>query len=307
MGAEPLVTVAFPLFRSAPFVDNIAANIDRLTWPNLEVLISDRHGLDDALDQLQQRYAADPRVTVIRQPDDADWVTHYNDLIRRARGEYFCWMPHDDAYAERYLEALAGALDEAPDAAIAFGVMDSVDCGRAPAVWRFTAPPIAHQEAWSPVEVVRLHLDWELMYLMRGLVRQARVVTAGLLVPRTHQLVFADVCWVFTVALSGRVLFVPGARVTKRYHRASTSADWRFGVRQALSEWGVMSRALWQSTHSRRAVLPALALVAYVGIARAVWRSVRNLIGLSGRRASARARSAALFPIRAVLERRGRR
>lgn len=306
MAEPPLVTVAFPLFRSAPFVENVAANIDRLTWPNLEVLISDRHGLDDALDQLEQRYAADARVTLIRQPDGADWVTHYNDLIRGARGVYFCWMPHDDLYEWGYVEALAGALAGDPDAVIAFGVMNSEDCGRFPAAPRFTPPPIANHGPSSPIEVVRLHLTWELASVVRGLVRRAPVVKAGLLLPRTHQLVFADACWVFAVALSGRLRFVPEARCLKRWYAASTSADWRFGVRQALSEWRTMSSALWRSTHSRRNVLPALAVIAYVTVARVVWRSVRNLIGLPGRRASARARSAALFPIQALLERRRR-
>jgi GT2 family glycosyltransferase len=300
MTASPLITVAFPLFRSAPFVENVAANIDRLGWPNLEVLISDRHGLDDALVRLEQRYAADSRVTIIRRTDGADWVTHYNDLIRTARGEYFCWMPHDDMYADGYIESLARALTGTPDALIAFGAMRSEDCGRPPAVTHVAPPPIAHDAPWSPLEVVHLHMTWELTCLVRGLVRRERVLTAGLLLPRTHQLVFADVCWAFAIALSGRAVFVPASICSKRYYASGASALWRFGVRQALSEWWTMSRALWRCPHGRLSVLPAFAGITYVAAARIIWRTVRRAIGLAGRRASSRARSAVLFPIRAA-------
>lgn len=304
-GDLPRVTVAFPLYRSGRFVENIAGNIDRLRYPNVEILISDRHLLDDALDVLARRYAADTRVRIVRQPDGADWVTHYNDLLRTAVGAYFCWMPHDDVFADGYIEALAERLTANRDAVIAFGAMDSEDCGRGPAVTRFTPPPIAHRDRWSPMETVHLHLHWELMCLMRGLMRRDHVIRAGLLLPRTHQLVFADVCWVFAVALSGCVLFVPAARCVKRYVAASASADWRFGVRQAFSEWWTMSRALWRSTHPRRAVLPAMAVIAYVAAVRIGWRAVRRVVGRRGR-APGRVRSTVLRPVRSAVDRQDR-
>jgi hypothetical protein len=109
-------------------------------------------------------------------------------------------------------------------------------------------------------------------------------------------LVFADVCWVFSVALSGRVIYVPAAHVTKRYFPSSTSADWRFGVRQALSEWRTMSLALYRSAHPHASVLPAFAVVTYVAIARVLWRSMRTALGRSRQRAPAWLRIAALWP-----------
>jgi hypothetical protein len=133
---------------------------------------------------------------------------------------------------------------------------------------------------------------------MRGLVRRESVVGAGRLVPRTYQFVFADVCWVFDVVLSGPVLFVPEARCMKRFHASSTSADWHFGVREAISEWHTMSRALWHSAHPRRTVWPALAMLTYVAAVRLIWRAGQQVFGTSGRRISARARSIALRPIR---------
>ena len=297
----PLVTIAFPLYRSSSFVKNVIANIDRLTYPRLEILISDRHLFDDALDQLERRYAADERVQILRQPDGADWVTHYNDLLRQARGDFFCWMPHDDVFADGYIDALAAALSADSTAVIAFGVMDSEDCGRTPIGTRFIPPPVMHGRQWSPVEVVRLHLDWALACLMRGLVRREPVLGAGLLVPRTYQLVFADACWVFAVVLLGPALFVAAAQCSKRFYVSGASAGWQFGVREALSEWRHMSRALWQSAHPRRTVWPAVAVLTYVAAGRVIWRGGRQMFGWSGRRLSDRARAMALRPIRWVI------
>jgi hypothetical protein len=142
---------------------------------------------------------------------------------------------------------------------------------------------------------------------MRGLVRREPVLGAGLLVPRTYQLVFADACWVFAVVLSGRALFVPAARCTKRFHASGASAGWHFGVREALSEWRTMLRALWRSAHPRRTLWPAAAVLTYVAAVRMIWRAGREVFGRSGRRISNRARAMALRPIRWVIETPGRR
>ena len=42
----PLVTVAFPLYRSMRFFDYLVENIEKLSDPNYEILIGDRHLLD---------------------------------------------------------------------------------------------------------------------------------------------------------------------------------------------------------------------------------------------------------------------
>ena len=45
--AHPLVSVGFPLYRSRRFLDNIVENLEAIDYPNLEMLVSDRHLHDD--------------------------------------------------------------------------------------------------------------------------------------------------------------------------------------------------------------------------------------------------------------------
>lgn len=279
----PRVSIAFPLYRSAPFVENIAANIERLGDLDAEILLSDRHGLDDAIDQLEVRFRTDPRVRVRRQRDGADWVTHYNDLLRDAGGTYFCWMPHDDHYEAGYVQGLAAALDAHPEAILAFGVMHAEGApGVTVPVRPFVPPPIDSTEAWSTRSALRLLLFWELFRAVRGVMRREAVIGRRLLVPRTYETVQADVCWAFSVAVAGPLCFVPGVSCTKRYHRASASTDWRYGLREAISEWRVMSRSAWQYSTTRTDAVIALVVLSGVTTMRIVWRAVRPLIGHPG-------------------------
>jgi GT2 family glycosyltransferase len=121
--SRPRLSVAVPLYRSAPFVANVAANIRALGDLDAEVLVSDRHLEDEAAVEIRRLFARDDRVTVLEETDGLDWASHYNHLLQRARGEYFAWMPHDDLYAAGALGRLARGLDDEPAAVLAFGTV----------------------------------------------------------------------------------------------------------------------------------------------------------------------------------------
>ena len=61
----------------------MTANIDAIERDDVEILVSDRTGLDDALEVLAARYESDRRVTTLCAVDGADWVRHCNSLLRR--------------------------------------------------------------------------------------------------------------------------------------------------------------------------------------------------------------------------------
>jgi glycosyltransferase involved in cell wall biosynthesis len=287
----PLVTIAIPLYRSRPFVQNITDNIDRLTYPNLEILVSDRHLADDAIEQLERRYTDDIRMRFLRQPDRANWVEHYNGLIDVARGRYFCWMPHDDTYDSGYIERLAAALEAREDAVLAFGTMRAESAGTPVPVGPFAPPPIAPGDPASVKTALRLLLTWELFVVVRGLTRRDFIRARNLTLPSVPDTVQADVCWAFSLALAAPILFVPGAMCTKRYRPDSASASWQYGVGQAMEEWRALGRILWQSKHSRPAVAGAIALLAGQALIRTAWRLIRPITGKRNSRVPVTARA----------------
>src|SRR4051794_13973408 len=94
--ALPLVSIAIPLFQSRPFLSVIIDNIETITYPQVEILVSDRHCADDTIDLLACHFTGDPRLRFLKSRDRLNWIEHYNLLLRAAAGKYFLWMPHDD-------------------------------------------------------------------------------------------------------------------------------------------------------------------------------------------------------------------
>ena len=101
-------------------MDVISANIDAIGDPDAEILISDPTRLDGARAALEARHAGDSRVRFLEGTRDPGWRVHYNDVLDRATGRHFVWMPHDDDLPAGYVAGLTAALEEHPDALLAF-------------------------------------------------------------------------------------------------------------------------------------------------------------------------------------------
>lgn len=239
--SAPLVSLAVPLYASSRFFEYIVENLSTQDYPNLEIIVSDRNGLDDAIDRLQCRFAGDPRFTFIASDEQLDWVEHYNDLLRRASGAYFLWMPHDDSYPGSYVSQLVARLEEDPRVILAFGSLDPVDLdGRALPEREVPPPPFREGETWSPRVAVRLLTTWRLGVPFRGVFRRDALVRSGLYIRPTYRNRSADVFWVFGVALAGRLSYVESCRLVKRYYPTSTHARHPIVLRNAVRVFPVL-------------------------------------------------------------------
>ena len=56
----------------------------------------------------------------MRNPENLGASPNYRRVFELARGEYFCWMPADEAMLPKYLEKLVEVLDNEPDVVLAF-------------------------------------------------------------------------------------------------------------------------------------------------------------------------------------------
>jgi GT2 family glycosyltransferase len=249
----PLVTVGIPLYRSRRFVEIICANVAAIDCSDTEILISDRHGLDDAIDVLRKKLAQDPRVRFLTATDQLGWVDHFNLLLREARGAYALWMAHDDSYPAGYVTDLVKALEARPDAVLAFGRVELVSLdGFLPAL-PFAAPPTAWRR-WSVVDALRWLTTWQMWVAFRGAVRCDVVRSLNLYIRPTYRNVRADIYWLFALALRGPLVYVPSTFCTKRFYRASAGAEWRFTLRHGFNSCRVLYGYLSDFARSRVAV-----------------------------------------------------
>lgn len=213
------------------------------------MLVSDRHGLDDALDRLRERYGADPRFRFSAATDGIGWVDHYNGLLRRGRGRYFAWMPHDDTFPDGYYAGLLDHLDARPDTLLAFGPMRTIDAGGRPLEWAQRLqgpPPWDRPDAWAPRDAYRM-LSFHPWVPFRGAFRLDAVRQAGLDILPTPHSALADMWWVFGVGLLGAVRYVDVPPCTKRFYRESTHVAtvperFRYSVRGQLVQYRTLAR-----------------------------------------------------------------
>lgn len=236
---DPMLTIGIPLHRSRPFVDVVSANIDAVQRDDVEILVSDRTGLDDALDVVARRYAGDPRVVPLRDIDGADWVDHYNALLRQGRGQYFGFMPHDDDFPSGWIDTLVGCLEADPDLMMAFGRIEVIGVdGYTPPARRAHRHPrgeLGVGSEWTVHDALCALKVWSAGTAARGIFRRAPVVGRGLFLPRTRDGIDADAAWVFGIALLGRVRYVPEVVSIKRWHAQNVGWSWECRMPHRLS------------------------------------------------------------------------
>jgi GT2 family glycosyltransferase len=250
----PRITVAIPLYRSAPFYESICANIESMPTKGVEILVSDRHCLDDTLGRLRARFAGDPRVRWLAARDTLDWVQHINLLLREGRGDYWRLLPHDDLSPPGSLEALAQALDRDPQAILAYGPTKAIDAAGRPLPERDRPHPhpIPDGAPWTLGLVLDLFWDGHCDGAFKGLLRRRVVLEAGHSIEPTLDLILPERAWLFGLALLGPLRFVPEAQYLKRFHPQSTHAQWQIRGRHTASVTATMIRCLGRQVVDRR-------------------------------------------------------
>lgn len=273
LNGTPRVTVALPLYRSARFIDLIDDNLSNLLaldFP-VEILISDRHLYDDALDRLQERYGDRPNIRLLRAEDRIGWVDHFNLLLSEANGVYFMWMPHDDSFPQDYLPKLIEPLEGDPTAVLAFGNVRAIGReGRPRRNALLPPPPLDSDEPWTTRTMLRLATHWNPGIAFRGLFRREPIVRSGLFMRSTRRDVNADRFWVSATGFLGRWRYVPDCYCVKRYYPTSTHARWKLTPTVWFRAFPVLSRYSWDFARPRSRALLAIATFGFWSLGRAL-------------------------------------
>lgn len=217
--ARPRLTVVIPLHRAEPWIDVISENIS-LIPVRTRILLSDVTCHDGALDILATRHSADRRLRLRRGTGSHGWREHTNLLLQSVRTEFLAILPQDDSITPLYFEKLVAALDRNPSAGISFGSLDAIYQDGTRVVHPPPPFPLGQRPPW--VEALELDQRWNLGVPYRGVVRRrlARPI------PATAEDRYADLVWVFSMALVAHLVEVPDALYVKRYHHKNTHTDW---------------------------------------------------------------------------------
>ncbi|HEY8507272.1 MAG TPA: glycosyltransferase [Steroidobacteraceae bacterium] len=115
---KPLVTVGLPVYNGARFLRQALDSILGQTYDHLEVIISDNASTDDTVRICEEYVARDPRVRLVRHPQNIGAARNWNSLIPLARGEFFKWASSNDYIAPTMIEECLEALQKDPGAVL---------------------------------------------------------------------------------------------------------------------------------------------------------------------------------------------
>lgn len=232
----PTVTVAIPLHGSAPWIDNVVANVRALSPMVTEIIISDMTCIDDAADKLRIMLADDLRVRIKAEAKGLGFAEHFQFLLESAKGEFFMWMPHDDIFNSDWVPVLSNALVNHPEAWLAFGQLHCVKVDGNTPLWSMILP--AKRGLISRTRSMRLMMGGYIWSPFRGLFRRQQVLTANIRMNPEDSLTAIDTEWVFCVALYGHLVYDDRAVTWKRLYEGSTHTtdEWNSQQRASLKE-----------------------------------------------------------------------
>lgn len=238
--STPLVTCAIALYWARPFVDRIVSNIKAITYPNVEILISDRHCEDDALECLAGCLAGDSRVRFMAARDRLNWVQHYNALLLEGRGRYFRWMPQDDVYPVCGLQEMVDVMQADESVILVYGPVRAFDDNNAFIARRSVLsarPPSG--TAWTFDVPVFLYFRNFAGGAFKGLFRRDRVLRHAMTIRPTHNLAASERIWLGGVALLGRFHFMESLQYRKYFYPGSTSRSFVYDSRVTLDAFRI--------------------------------------------------------------------
>lgn len=135
----PLVSIITPSFNQARFLEQTIQSVVTQDYPNLEYIVIDGGSTDGSV-EIIRKYS--DRISYWISRKDNGQAEAINEGFKRATGKYIAWLNSDDLYLPGCIQTAVKALENAPDAAMAFGQVDVInEQGRRVGMFR----PVSYQ------------------------------------------------------------------------------------------------------------------------------------------------------------------
>lgn len=116
----PRVSIGLIVYNGENYLAQAIDSILAQTFTDFELIISD-NASSDGTEQICRDYAKkDPRIRYYRADHNHGATWNHNYVIELARGAFFKLAAHDDVCEPGFIEACVDALDENPEAVLAF-------------------------------------------------------------------------------------------------------------------------------------------------------------------------------------------
>ena len=235
----PSVSVVIPSYNHAAYVGEAIRSALDQSHGDLEVVVTDDGSRDGTPEVI--RRIGDPRIDLEVFGQNRGAAVALNSAIRRARGEFICFLASDDAFLPGKLERQVRFLRENPHVAAVFGMPRFVDQRGAPLAENFNGDVFL-----APfTKNLRTRSDWLRHFFYDGnclchpasMVRRSVYDRIGLFDPRLGSLLDFDM-WV-RICLQHEIRIMPDELTVMRIldHNRNMSAPRRDSNLRTLIEY----------------------------------------------------------------------
>ena len=116
---QPSVSVLMPTFQQSAFIARAVAGLLAQMLTDWELIVVD-DGSRDATEAALAPFLAEPRIRLVRLPENRGLGAALNLGLELARAGLVAYLPSDDVVYPEHLASLRRLLDERPDAVLAF-------------------------------------------------------------------------------------------------------------------------------------------------------------------------------------------
>lgn len=123
----PKLSLGLPVYNGEEFLEKALDSLLAQTFQDFEIVICD-NASSDRTEEICRGYAErDGRIRYHRNENNIGSHGNFIRALELCTAPYFRWVPHDDAYEPTCLEKCVDALDDNPDAILAYTNMAVID------------------------------------------------------------------------------------------------------------------------------------------------------------------------------------
>lgn len=107
---QPLVSVMIPVYQAENTIEKCLDSILSQTYKRIEILAVDDGSTDNTKNILRKYAGKDNRIRAKFYDENRGQSAVRNEMIRWARGEFFCFVDSDDYVDEKFIEELFDSI-----------------------------------------------------------------------------------------------------------------------------------------------------------------------------------------------------
>lgn len=232
---QPLVSVGIPTHNRPEGLRHTLECMIQQTYSNLEIIVSDNSSPGRDAEAVGREFMEkDSRIQYFRQEADKEGIFNWQFGLKNATGKYYMWAADDDSWEPSFVSSLVEALENNPDAVLAFSRLDYTYIDK---------PPLKRIDKWS--KIIKLSKFHRLLYTsclipwgvtahyIYGLMRKDILLKIGGVETRVDGYSGADMVMLFNLLRHGKFIRVDELLFHASQRRTSVESRAQRLVRQS--------------------------------------------------------------------------